>query len=365
MITTFLRDPSKNLSRQVRFTKFAAVFRLNTPTTFTGTLDSFSAPFFDRVAPAWGLVGRDTGLEFAGDFTKIHRKSEKGVTEWVLTGVGDLQTLADRVTYPNPGKSEKEQDVSHYRAKASAGRVIGALIEMNAGMGALSYRQSPGLTVRYEDVGKEVSVETRLKNLLVVCQDLATAGDVVLESVPSQKGYVIRVRKPTVRARSVVFTPEGGEVLGWELSHSAPTATAVVVGGQGEGANRTLESRTRANEWGRRVEVFKDRRDTDEAADLEKAANEELTKGEAEQSLKLEFRETERLKFGRDFQIGDTVTAVLAPGVRATLPVTQAKVEWDGYQNRSVSLTLGAVDDNLRDVRVRKLFTDISHISTI
>ena len=365
MISTFLRDPSKNLSRQVRFTKFAAVFRLNTPTTFTGTLDPFSERFFDRISPAWGLVGRDTGIEFAGDFTKIHRKSEKGITEWVLTGVGDLQTLADRVTYPNPGRGEKEQDVSHYRARASAGRVIGALIEMNAGMGALPDRRAPGLTVRYEDVGKEVSVETRLKNLLVVCQDLATAGDVVLESVPAQKGYMIRVRKPTVRAKSVVFTPQGGEVLGWELSHSAPTATTVVVGGQGEGANRTLESRTRANEWGRRIEVFKDRRDTDEAADLEKAANEELTKGEAEQTLKLEFRETERLKFGRDFQIGDLVTAVLAPGVRATLPVTQAKVEWDGYQNRSVSLTLGAVDDNLRDVRMRKLFTDISHISTI
>ena len=365
MISTFLRDPSKNLSRQVRFTKFAAVLRLNTPTTFTGPLDPFSAQFFDRINPAWGIVCRDTGVEFAGDFTKIHRKNEKGIVEWVVNGVGDLQTLADRVTYPNPGRGEKEQDVSHYRARGSAGRVIGGLIEMNAGIGALPERRAPGLTVRYEDVGKEVSVETRLKPLLAVCQDLATAGDVVFEAVPLKKGYVIRVRKPTVRARSVVFTPQGGEVLGWELTHSAPTATTVVVGGQGEGANRTLESRTRANTWGRRIEVFKDRRDTDEAADLEKAANEELTKGEAQQTLKLEFRETDRLKFGRDFQLGDLVTAVLAPGLRATLPVTQAKIEWDGYQSRSVALTLGTVDENLRDARMRKLFTDISHISTI
>ena len=55
MLTTNLRDPNKNVSRLIRFTKLSAVFRLNTPTTFTGTLDPSSTPFFDRIAPGWGV----------------------------------------------------------------------------------------------------------------------------------------------------------------------------------------------------------------------------------------------------------------------------------------------------------------------
>lgn len=365
MLTTNLRDPNKNVSRQIRFTKLSAVFRLNTPTTFTGTLDPSSMQFFDRIAPGWGITARDDGVQFGGDLTKIHRKNDKGIPTWELTGVGDLQVLADRLTYPNPAKRENEQDVSHYRDKGQAGLVLYKLIELNAGSRALPERRALGMETKFINAGSEVSVETRLKSLLETCQTLAAAGNMVIEAYPQPKGYLIVVRPPTVRAKSVVFTQQGGEVLGWELTNSAPTATTVVVGGQGEGASRTLETRTRPNTWGRRIEVFKDRRDTDEAVDLEKAANEELDKGEAEQTIKLEFRETERLKFGVNFQIGDTVTAVLAPGLQATLPVTQAKVEWDGYQNRSVSLTLGSVDDNLRDVRMRKLFNDISHISTI
>lgn len=365
MLTTNLRDPNKNVSRLIRFTKLSAVFRLNTPTTFTGTLDPSSSQFFDRIAPGWGVIARDDGVQFGGDITKIHRRNDKGIPTWELSGVGDLQVLADRLTYPNPAKRENEQDVSHYRDKGQAGLVLYKLIELNAGSRALPERRALGMDTKFINAGSEVSVETRLKSLLETCQTLAAAGNMVIEAYPQPKGYLIVVRPPTVRAKSVVFTQQGGEVLGWELTNSAPTATTVVVGGQGEGASRTLETRTRPNTWGRRIEVFKDRRDTDEAADLEKAANEELDKGEAEQTIKLEFRETERLKFGVNFQIGDTVTAVLAPGLQATLPVAQAKVEWDGYQNRSVSLTLGSVDDNLRDVRMRKLFNDISHISTI
>lgn len=365
MLTTNLRDPNKNASRLIRFTKLSAVFRLNTPTTFTGTLDPSSTPFFDRIAPGWGVIARDDGVQFGGDITKIHRTNTRGIPTWELSGVSDLQILADRLTYPNPAKRENEQDVSHYRDKGQAGLVLYKLIELNAGSLALPERRALGMETKFINAGSEVSVETRLKSLLETCQTLAASGNMVIEAYPQPKGYLIVVRPPTVRAKSVVFTRQGGEVLGWELTKSAPTATTVVVGGQGEGASRTLETSTRPNTWGRRIEVFKDRRDKDEAADLEKAANEELDKGESQQTLKLDFRETERLKFGVNFQIGDTVTAVLAPGLQATLPVTQAKVEWDGYQNRSVSLTLGSVDDNLRDVRMRKLFNDLSHISTI
>ena len=91
MLTTNLRDPNKNVSRQIRFTKLSAVFRLNTPTTFTGTLDPSSTPFFDRIAPGWGVIARDDGVQFGGDLTKIHRKNDKGIPTWELTGVGDCR----------------------------------------------------------------------------------------------------------------------------------------------------------------------------------------------------------------------------------------------------------------------------------
>lgn len=365
MLTTHLRDSNKNISRQIRFSKLTAVFRLNTPTTFTGTLDPTSELFFDRITPGWGIIGRDDQVAFGGDLTKIHRKNDRGIPEWELTGVGDLQVVADRLTYPNPQKSENEQDVSHYKYTGVASQAVHALLEANLGAHALPPRRALGAQIRSIEGGSQVSVETRLKNLLTECQTICSTGGVVLEAYPQPKGYLIVVRPPTVRTKSVVFTQQGGEVLGWELTNNAPTATTVVVGGQGEGASRTLETRTRPNDWGRRIEVFKDRRDTDEAADLEKAASEELDKGQATQTLKLEFRETPRLQFGRNFQLGDTVTAILATGLRAELPVTQAKVEWDGYQNRTVSLTLGPEEESLQDARLRNLYRDISHITTI
>ena len=166
-------------------------------------------------------------------------------------------------------------------------------------------------------------------------------------------------------SKRVRLTSIAGEVTGWELSDHVGTVNTVIVGGQGTGADRTLVARTRSDEWHRRIEIFKDRRDTDEAGALEKAAAEELDKGEAERTLKLTTFESVTRRLGEDFRVGDIISVQLTTqGTVVKLPVAEAKITWENYA-RSVELTLGGLEKSARDVQLDRMRRELYQLTTI
>ena len=290
-----------------------------------------------RVVEGWRLIIVDDDLVVSGPVLRFGTDvAERSVT---LEGVDDMIHLADRLVYPDPQASAESQgSEAYYRRSGPAETVIRNMIFYNAGQAALVDRRAL-VVASTAGRGATVSTNLRFKNLLEECRSLARLGGVQFMVVQEWDNRIVcRFRVPQDLSRRVRFTPQSGLAAG-SYSLAGPTVTHVVVAGQGEGTARTLIERSQSSSWGRRVEQFQDRRDTDDLADLEQAGAETLADGAEGATAQVEVQEVPGCRFGTDFLLGDTVTAEFGAAT-VSEPVRQVELSWDGH-GRTVSVTLG------------------------
>lgn len=342
MLTVWAVDPNRVRRGHLVPASCTVVLRDADVGTFSVTVpdDALAA----RVRDGWRvLIQEGDATLLSGPVTGVEPDvAEKTVT---FAGVSDLVHVADRLTYPSPALPGGQQTSdAYYKRTGPAETVIRDMIHANAGAGAIAVRRADGFTVTTsQGRGATVSVNTRYKNLLEESRVLARLGRVTFDAVQEQDGRIIaRFRVPVDRSRSVRFTAGNGGVTGGSYSLAAPTATTVLVAGQGEGAARNIIERSRATTWGRRVEAFKDQRDTDDAVELEQSATEQLDEGAAGAGASFTVAETPGLVYGADYQLGDTVTVELGAATISE-PVRAVELSWDGH-GRTAELTLGDHD---------------------
>lgn len=264
----------------------------------------------------------------------------------VLGGESDLVHVRDKIVFPNPAAAGNAQTAdAYYKRSGPAETVARNMIDENAGAGIHSSRtRYDGFTVA-ASLGRGSTVTTNLwyKNLLEESRALARLGGVTFDAVQEESAdIVLRFRVPADRSRVVRFTERNGGVTDASFSLAAPTATTVFVAGQGEGTARNVITRSRATTWGRSIEVFKDQRDTDDAAELDQSATEQLDEGEAGAGAQFSVTEAPGVVYGTDYALGDTVT-VEAGRVTISEPVRAVELSWDGH-GREATLTLGDHD---------------------
>lgn len=349
MLTVTMRDAALRTRGQLRCTSVKAVIRKNGFHTFVLDVSPEDRDKMPRFKEGWGVIIEDDGLRLSGPAIGFDQSNEDGVTSTSISGVSDLVALADRLTLPAPTKPVDAQDAAYYTYKGPAETAIKNLVDLNAGPGALPSRRTFGLKVANNlGRGGKVNINTRLKNLLEEAASAADAGGLVLDCVQTvnKAELVFDVRPGADKSRRVRLTTGADEVISYENKRDAPKATAVIVGGQGEGADRNLVEVANATGWGgRRIEIFKDRRDTDEADNLQAEAQKQLAENAAKIDLTFQVRESAARKLGADYQVGDTVAVELEHGVVFVEQITSATVSWqDGY--RTVELTVGNTDDD-------------------
>ena len=152
--------------------------------------------------------------------------------------------------------------------------------------------------------------------------------------------------------REHVLTAESGSIVSWEYVRDAPKATAVVLGGRGEGKDRLFCEDFDAlaeDEWFDRVEVFKDARNTDsEHVHLIDEAERVLSESGATSGFKIELAESDVLRFGPgNLMPGDLIYVDVGSGPIAEI-VRQIDVECvspgDGWTK--VTPIAGDYEDN-------------------
>lgn len=372
MVTVTMRDEKLRPRGQLRCTKISMVIRKNLPHTFTLDISPEDIEKSRRVQKGWGMIFEEDGLRVSGPISSFNESSERGVSTRNLSGVSDLVTAKDRLTYPEPGSAAGAQQQSYYVYKGPAETAIKNLMRLNAGASALPERRTYGLSIA-PDLGRGsgVSINTRLKNLLDEIKAAADASNLVISCAQSsnERGIVFDVTPARDLSRPIRLTVGADEVLGYETTQTHAEATTVIVGGQGEGADRNLQEVSAQTGWGgRRVEVFKDRRDTNNDSDLVKDAQAELAdKGE---SIKLTFdvQESAARKFGKNFTVGDIITVELEHGATFVEQVTSATIEWS-KNIRSVTLTVGNTDDDQvtssEQKKLSALSTQLLHLQAI
>lgn len=372
MVTVTMRDEFLRPRGQLRCTKISMVLRKNQPASYTLTVSSEDLSKSRRVQKGWGLIIEEDGLTVSGPITAFQESSDKGIIERSLSGLSDLVFIRDRITYPDPSTEAESQSKSYYTYKGPAETAIKNLVSYNAGSDALPARKVFGLKVAATlGRGGGVVINTRLKNLLDEIRSAADTGGLVITCGQASTGQkiVFDVAPGRDRSRQVRLTVGADEVLSYETIQAHPEATTVVVGGQGEGAARTLQEVSQPNGWGgRRVELFKDRRDTDDNADLVKEAEAELSDKDQKIKLSFELQESPYRKLGKHFYVGDTVTVELEHGKSFVEQVTSAQVEWS-KNIRAVKLTVGNTDDDqvtsAEQKKIALLSSQVMHLQAI
>lgn len=235
----------------------------------------------------------------------------------------DDALIAGHLAYPNPALTagSASQPENYVRTAVNAETILRDLVNLNAGPGALTARRVPRLVLgAVAGAGTTTSLTTRFEPLGDVLRSVALAGGDLLfgtRQVGDQIEWSVRARRDLTSTARFSFDLNNLRSVHYKLS--APTVTAAIVAGSGEGAARKVVEVTDGaaeTAWWR-VEKFIDQGGVadDATGELTKAGQEALAGGAGPVELSTLTVDTDDLRAGRDYQVGDLVTVALPTGV--------------------------------------------------
>lgn len=245
----------------------------------------------------------------------------------------DLGRIAGYHTYPDPTLAFADQvtatEATYGLTSTNAETIIRTLVNVNCGPGAISTRRIEQLALdTVAGVGSTTSITTRFEALLDVCRTVA-AGD-SLGFRTRQVGNEIHfgVYQPQDLTGTARFSWDLGNLRGNEYTLSGPAATSELVIGGEEGDRVFVEVASGAQAAWWRVEKVLDQSGSSEVGgELTQAGTAELVNDNPGAMVAPLCVDTDDLKAGRDFFLGDKVSVVPAPGVEIADVVRTIRLE--------------------------------------
>lgn len=296
------------------FDKLEIVARHNQPDSWVLDLPG-AHPLAVTIGPGSGLVlQRGDETITSGPLEQAERSWTKESYTLTAAGVSDDVVLEDRLAYPAaPPYAAAAYDVRTGPAET----ILRAYVNANAAPGALPERRIAGLALEAVDLARGSAVTGRARFDVVgdLLRSLALAGgDLGFRVVQLGAGLVFEVFLPTDLADTAVFSTALGNLAAFKASVQVSKPNYEIVGGGGEGAARVFREGGDPDaiaRWSRRIETFRDRRDTTDAAELDQTIEEDLANGAEKTALSITPIDTEALTFGRDYRLGDQVTVMV------------------------------------------------------
>lgn len=302
-----------------------------------GQLDLADLFTLDSQVEIW-RANTDAGISLYRDFEGFHRSPERmtdnnGVARFISHCVGYTDLLARRIILYPAGSSGA--------SKSGPGEtVLKEYVDENAGPGATSPPRllasgvTTGLSIQADGgAGSTWTGARAYRNLLEVCQEIAPESGVdfgVVGTGPAT--FELRAKAlPWGDDRSTqglnpatglngagnppsIFTLGRGNMGSprYSIAHQSEV-NAVLVLGQGVEADRVVVERTRsgaiaASPWNRR-EISRQGNAESTLGGLQVIGDRLLAELEARETFSFEIIETEGFRYGRDWFMGDLVTA--------------------------------------------------------
>ncbi|QOP66609.1 minor tail protein [Microbacterium phage Lahqtemish] len=249
---------------------------------------------------------------------------------WVVSGVDDNIIAAATRVYPDPANLATAQTTAYWTQSNNAEWIMKNAVWLNAGTGAIPSRAYLWLTVpTIANRGAQVKCSSRFDVLGDLLSSLGNAGGLGWEFRQVGSGISFEVYEPQNKTADVRLDIRNGGLESNSLGFTAPSATEVLVLGQGEGAARKVrrvastETAAEATAWGLRWEQVKDQRNTNDNTELDQAGQELLTEqGSTINSLTVVPSDAPGQSLGRDWYRGDRITVVV-DGQETTAIVSQ------------------------------------------
>lgn len=270
--------------------------------------------------------------------------------------VDDFADVMNRlVGWPNPTGTINEQgaDTAYYTSSGAAETVVRDIVSVNATRAGI-----PLHVAATAGKGSSIKASIRMHPLY----------DRLFPAV-EQAGIGVRVVQRGAQRELETYTPatypltikeDSGIIVDGSFSITRPAVTRVVLGAGGEGTLRkffTQVDTAAEAAWGI-SEASIDARDLDPSSptvntDAAQRMTEALTEGAAQTSLSVELTDTDVMRFGDTYQVGDKISVQLAGS-----PVLTDHV-------REVQITYTASSDSSGGVTVRPLVGAWSDESTL
>ncbi|MFD7111500.1 siphovirus ReqiPepy6 Gp37-like family protein [Streptomyces microflavus] len=273
----------------------------------------------------------------------------------------DLALIAGYLTYPEPAKTWANQTttVDMVRKVTATGEsIMRTLVNENCGPGALAARRIPQLVLdTVAGVGTTRTLSTRAEPLLDACRTVAVPDNLGFRT--RQVGTQIRfgVYQPRDLTGTARFSAGMGNLRRVGFTLSAPLGTSeLVMGGtdpaqqvgSGEPPNARAYTEVTSGahaQWYRVEKLVQSNGKTNADGELTQDGLLALGNDNPQASLTTETVDTEDLKAGRDYQLGDKVAVVLPTGltVNDVVRAIQLTAE-DADTGEKVNATIGNSD---------------------
>lgn len=338
-----------------------------------------------------------SGSQFVGLVEAMEpSRDDRGHFRLTVSGFDALNLLSDATCWPVPGNPITTQNRKRYRRTGPAETILGTLVTAN-----LVTRKGYPVTVPpTQNRGRDITLSERFTNLLEVVSRKATNAGLgvrtrlVPTSGASTSGTLqFEFYTPRDRSLRVILSTEVGTVTSWRQTSTLPSATRAIVGGPGAGVDRvfrlvtpdtfTAPDAARAETtWGRQREVFVDARNADSTTDdgtaelvvpgqldreLTEAATEALTNATTSTlAFDLTTVETEGMRFGDHFDIGDTITEQLLPGTSSKRTLGAARITVNRADGLNIQLVPGNPDGTTPAFSQARLLRDVRrHVTAL
>jgi len=300
-------------------------------------------------------------------------EAEQGIITWHCEGRDMTSLLERRLVLPDPVGLQFDESIQDVLVDSAEG-AIRRYVERNAGASAATGRRLGGLTV--DAITPDPNGDKRayrLKTLAKVCAEIG-AGELSPEITwnPETGVMELEVNARREKADDVVFSPEYGTVISWEIKRKLPKKNAIWAISGGTGADQVVTFSKQDESiaaFGRFEGFIKDSAQVEEAKDGQPAvttsdvtnillskANEELRKNAATETYTVEVREGVNTLFYEHWRCGDRVTCVIdGESIISTIDSVSIVFADDGEK---VQATIGDVEKGI----FASLFEDIAEL---
>lgn len=354
---TVVGDPIAN------WTKVDVTLRFNEPGS-----GSFTAPARPELMAllAGGnriVVIRDGAVFMAGPYEHHEFTWEVGADpgEVTVSFAEDLALIAGRVTYPDPALVATSTSQPAYRtfSGTNAEDVMRALVDENAGPGALTVREVPQLVLGADaGVGGNINLRTRFEPLCDALRSAAiVGGGLGFRTVQTSTAIEFRVYDPQDLSGTVRFSRGLGNLRKIQYRREAPRVTAAIVGGAGEGDAREIRERLSSgaiSTWWR-LESFVDQRQTGDDTELDQAGDEALVEGAERGQLQITTVDTPDQRYGEHYGLGDIVSVEVTPGFEVADVVRAVQLVATPLDGEVVTPTVGTQEATSDPMWIRQM----------
>lgn len=348
-LTVEVRDASLNRVGQflpADLVGFSLVGRFNNVGTWEITLPAEHRLAVALATPGAGIIVSHVthGVILSGPTTAVENSSNTSdpIGSVKISGVDDSAILAERLAYPTPTTADVTLQTQSHDSVVSvkASTAMYTFVKHNLVNGiAPSVRVVPNLTCASDAfLGSTLTKRARFDILGQLLSEIAVIDGLGFDIKQNDNALEFKVFQPVDRSGYIRMDVQNNTLASTAYGYGLPGLTHAIVAGQGDLEDRqfiqveTAESLAAETLWNRRIEQFIDQRNTDVVDELTQAGLEALAEsGSTLMSVDVVPAEGYTMQFGRDWNLGDTVTVVVAnQEVIAVVTQVALSIESDG-----------------------------------